>query len=179
MTDFSPINGQRCCAYAARRFGWMRFGTNGCGVLAIYNALGLLGMEPCVDEILQHFRHRPRLFGIFPCGLRRYFKKQQIPYRTAKNVQALEALLKNGGVAVVTYWNRALWGRIPWIFRGAHTVAVCCDGRFTVYNRFSNQDRSYVFDDLAELLKNRVFMKGFFLEKGKNETFQLETCQHV
>lgn len=83
----------------------------------------------------------------------------------SKQPQVLEALLKNGGAAILTYWNGTLFGCIPNIFAGAHTVAVHFDGRFTVYNRFSNREKVYSFESLQELLSQRRLIKGFYLQE--------------
>ena len=169
--SFTPVNGQKVCEYAGRRFGWLRFGNNGCGVLAVYNALGLLGRKPSFAGLFGYFHawYRPRFFGVFPWQIRRYFKKQAIPFRRERSLQELEEGLKGGGVAVLTYWNRCgeLFGkRFPKPLRGAHSVAVFYEDKFTVCNRYSNRDRFYKYDSLEELLKDGLLIKAFYLKEG-------------
>lgn len=171
MSDFEPINGQKLCEYANRRFGWRRFASNGCGVLAIYNALGLIGRAIPLEQIYRHFQawYRPRFFGIRPIRIAQYLKKQNISFQTAQTPEQLDEFLKSGGVAVVSYWNRTftLMGtELPNVFRGAHFVTIGFDERYTIYNRFSNRNRTYAFDTLDECLANHYYMKGFFLTKS-------------
>lgn len=172
MSDFEPISGQKLCEYSSRRFGWRTIASNGCSVLAIYNALGLCGYPMTFEKIHAqlHRWYRPRWFGIFPWRIRRFFKKNSIACRTFKKPIQLEPLLKTGGAAVLTYWNATFFGRIPNIFAGAHSVAVHYDGRFTVYNRFSNRTKVYSFNALHELLHSRKLIKAFYLTNSQENT---------
>lgn len=166
---FLPINGQKLCEYANLRLGWRKFAANGCGILAIYNALGLTGRRKKVEEIHRYFHawYRPRFFGIHPWKLRRYFRKNKIECKTASSVEELDRYLKDGNVAVLTYWNRVsrVCG-LPNLLRGAHSVCVRFDGKFTVYNRFSNRDHAYDFETLEDCLNGHVYMMGFVLSTG-------------
>ena len=167
--EFEPINGQKLCEFANVRFGWRHIAANGCGVLAIYNALGLTGQAPSFDEIRRYFHawYQPRFFGVHPWRIKRYLKKRNIMFEAAKTLELLEALLKNGGTAIVVYWNRTFQCggmTFPNLFRGAHCVTVRFDEKYTIYNRFSNRERTYEFDTLQECLANRYFMEGIFVK---------------
>lgn len=167
---FEPINGQKLCKYSRVRFGWRRIADNGCGLLAIYNALGLTGHVPSFDEIHRylHAWYRPRFFGTHPWRIKQYLSKRGLAFRSAKTIQELDGLLKTGGVAIVVYWNRTIefmGVQLPNLFRGAHCVTVEYAERYTVYNRFSNRACTYEFETLEECLAKRYFMEGIFLKR--------------
>ena len=55
---FSPINGQQECEYADMAYGWGSIAKNGCGPVAIYNALGFFRKTTsviCHSRILGEF----------------------------------------------------------------------------------------------------------------------------
>lgn len=175
-TDFRPINGQSLCEYARLRFGWLRLRTNGCSVLAVYNALGLLGRKVSFQEIFGffHSRFRPRFFGVMPHELGRFFRKYVPSVKGVRSAQELEKLLKGGGAAVVTVWNRAfrIFGkRIPNVFGGAHTMAVHYNGSYVVCNRYSNKTLFYAYDSPEAIWSEGCLIKGFYLkEEGEKRT---------
>jgi len=164
--EFAPINGQKICQYASLRLGWCTLKTNGCGVLAIYNALGLLGKTVPIQKILQFFHawYRPHWFGITPRRIGAFLRKENVPFRVL-SVKEAEAVLKNGDIAIMTYWCRCFWGRFVDPFGGAHTVCVRYDGTFKVYNRFSNREKVYSFDRMEEILRSRRLIKLYCLQK--------------
>lgn len=159
--DFKPINGQSVSDCAGLRLGWCRLKTNGCAVLAIYNALGFLGRMMPLDGILNTFRawYRPHVFGISPRRIRAFFRRQEIPFSCE------ESAWREGDLAVITYWNRCFWRKIVNPFGGAHTVCVRYDGKFWVYNRYSNRAKTYCFDSLEELLAGRKVMQILKIQK--------------
>lgn len=165
--EFQTINGQKLCPYAKRRFGWKRFGKNGCGILAAYNALGLLGAPKDFESVFGHFQkwYRTHIFGILPYRIARFLRKNRISCRKEKDLAQLSADLKKGGAAILTYWNRTWFGKIPNIFGGAHTVAVHFDGDYEVFNRFSNRKKIYRFKGLSEPLEGCSLMRAYYLER--------------
>ncbi len=162
--EFIPINGQKLCREKNMRLGWCRLKTNGCAIIAIYNALGFLGRTMSVDEIVRAFHawYRPHFFGISPRRLRGFFRHENIPFQ---NVSLAEAELKNGDIAVLTYWNRCFAKKFVNPFAGAHTVCIRYEGKLTVCNRFSNRKEIYRCDSLNELLTNRKPMQILLLKQ--------------
>lgn len=87
--------------------------------------------------------------------------------------------MKPGDVAIVLSWNRSVpychftMGqeplsvlRFPDPFGGAHGVAVeyTKDGKWTVYNRYSNRKRPYVYPDFESFLPFApLFVRGFLI----------------
>ena len=180
----APINGQKLCEHADQFFGWCHLGHNGCVLLAIYNALLLCGRAFPLGRIhrLLHRLWRPRFFGVRVHEIRRCLKKLKVPYTEARSVTELEAQLQPGDVAIIMRWNRTLpfchftlgqeplsVTRYPDPFGGAHGVAVQYEapGRWIVYNRYSNRQKTYVFPTFMDyMLFDAAFMAGFILKKS-------------
>ena len=75
---FHTLNGQGLCIHKEVRYGWRRVKQNGCGLLAAYNALGILNRPMDFFEIRKHFHRfwKPRFRGTSAFELRRFFRKQ-------------------------------------------------------------------------------------------------------
>ncbi len=165
--EFAPINGQKLCEYARMRFGWLRIAQNGCGAIAIYNAMGLTGRVLAFSDVTARLDrwYKPRLFGVWPREIARCFTSIGVACTRADSLEELRDLLAAGGVAVLTKWN-ARW---PRLHKGAHTVAVSFDGKqtYTVYNRYSNRACAYSCESLEEIIGKGVFMRGYIVENTK------------
>ncbi len=159
--DFVPINGQSVSACSNLRLGWCRLKTNGCAVVAIYNALGFLGLAMPLEKILRSFRawYRPHLFGISPRRIRAFFRQRDIAFCFDNEHW------NDGDIAVVTYWNRRFFGKFVNPFGGAHTVCVRYSDGFWVYNRFSNRSKTYRYDSLEMLLSDKKVMQILKISK--------------
>lgn len=163
--DFIPINGQRLCEYANTRFGWLRIAQNGCGAIAVYNAMGLLGQATAFWDVRArlHRWYRPRFFGVRPRELERCLIQLGASCTRADSLEELRQSLGKGGIAVLTKWN----ARCPRVHKGAHTVSISFDGeRYAVYNRYSNRDRVYLCASLEEIVGEGSFMRGYVVEKA-------------
>ena len=58
------LNGQLALPFAGEKLGLGTYGKNGCGIIAVYNALQLLGRPQPLGEIGTDFvRHHRLLFG--------------------------------------------------------------------------------------------------------------------
>lgn len=169
---FQPLNGQGVCEYAQVYYGWRRVKHNGCGLLAAYNALGLLGKPLPFGQIRRYFhrRWRPRFLGTNAYELRRFFQRQGLPVQVTRDPRELEAWLKEGGVGVMIQWNSTLrlWGlRLPNPAKGAHVVTATWGPEgLTVYNRYSNRDRAYTYSSMEELYQKASLLFGLYI-KGK------------
>ena len=176
--DFLPINGQSVCEYANMEFGWLSVSTNGCAAIAIYNALGFTGQAVYFSDVIKQLDswHRPRFFGVMPGEIGNCLANFGASFTEADSISELELLMENGGVAIVTRWNRtsvrSLTMLYPILYEsvdvsgGAHTMAVVHDGNgnYTVYNRYSNKPISYPYDSLEEFIGSEVrYVAGFYL----------------
>lgn len=160
--EFVPINGQALCEYARTRFGWLRIAENGCGAIAVYNAMGLLGRAIAFLDVRArlHRWYRPRFFGVSPRELKRCFMKLGVTCARTDSLEELHNLLQAGGVAVLTKWN-ARW---PRLYKGAHTVTITFDGEaYAVYNRYSNRDRVYFCVSLEEIIGEGSLIRAYIV----------------
>ncbi len=183
-----PINGQALCEYANVPFGWFRIAYNGCAALSIYNALLLSGYHIPFSRIhgMLHKWWIPRIFGVRVWEIRRCLKKLEIPFREFSAGDQLSSAMEPGTTAVVMKWNRSVpycyftVGEEPLSvlrfsdpFGGAHCMAVSytVPGKWTVYNRYSNQARPYFYDSFRDfLLFETTFMRGFLIQKKSLNT---------
>lgn len=130
------IYSQRSIPKEKWRYGCRTSAAAGCGWIAVYNALILLGRRAEPEELIRFFLRRVPLlngtFGTMPLSPMAYFRK--IGLRTAYTFRRkkMDELVKNSDAAVVYY----CW-RVKFSF-GAHFIAVRYDGRnFIGYNVFS------------------------------------------
>ena len=185
MTDIPalhPANGQKLCEYANVPFGWFRVSYNGCVALSVYNALLLSGYNVPFHRIHKLFHRfwKPRFFGVRVWEIRRCLRKLHIPFREFWSGELLSSAMRPGDVSIVMSWNETVPYchftigtepmsvlRFPTPFKGAHGVAVAytAAGEWTVYNRYSNRARAYVFGSFREFLPyEAAFMKGFLIQ---------------
>ena len=167
---FSPINGQSVSDFGVLDFGWFNLSTNGCGPVAIYNALGLTGQPVYLGDVLGYLDCGwPRPFGTMPYEIGSCLTHFGATYTEADSLAKLSALMENGGTAIVVLWNEATttFGiKYPNILAGAHTMTVVHDGNgaYTVYNRYSNRAMTYTRQSLEEFVGSEVnYIAGFYL----------------
>ncbi len=135
------------------RFGLFRMKTNGCEVMAVYNALRYLGYGTDIRDIAYSFEMNGSLllggFGVRPDAIADYLEE-----KTGAEVTSLGPFLyreydrrfAGAGAAVFTFWN----GPGRWTI---HTVMIrrLRSGRIRVYNMFPS--RLYAdFDSISALL---------------------------
>lgn len=119
------------------RYGLRPGSATGCGPIAAYNALCLLGYSPKFSSIARWFeRHVPLVngnLGTFVLTPARFFKKLGFAVKTSAKRSGFDELAKNSEVCLLFYrWHKGLKF-------GAHFVALQYrDGRFFGYNTYKN-----------------------------------------
>ena len=121
------------------RYGFRTSAATGCGWIATYNALRLLGYRAEPEELIRYFEHQVPLIngnaGTFLPGPAVFFKQQGFPVEVSLRRDRFDALAKASDVCIVFYY----WRRKYKV--GAHFVAVRHrDGKFTGYNTFRSSD---------------------------------------
>lgn len=142
----SFINGQKLGAVAEMRYGLCPMSVNGCGVIAVYNALAYIGKNQPLCEVAHYMERYKLLFGIFGCN----------PYRLGKALSHYGAAFErfgdtdNSKAFIVSCWN----GK-P--FRSsAHTVfCVRENNGITIYNRYNSCPTTQRCSSLSELTEGR------------------------
>lgn len=164
------INGQS--AYSAYHFGLSTMDKVGCGIIAVYNALRLLGEPVKFADLIREFETNSTetisfgFFGINPFAMKKYFQMHSIPYSKLRSIEELEKTKESGGIYILTFWNDA-----KKLTQGAHTVALCYrEGKFTVYNRTNRGIQAAECSTAAEIVGNGRLIRGYQLY----EAFDIE-----
>lgn len=159
----SMINGQS--AYSSYTFGLSTLDRVGCGIIAIYNALRLLGSPEKLTDLIREFETNSTetipfgFFGINPFSMKKYFEAQYIPHSKIYRMKALDKQKEEGSVYLLTFWNDA-----KHLTKGAHTVALCyTDGRYVIFNRTNGSREPAVFENAHDIIGNGLLICGYRL----------------
>ena len=131
------IYNQRAIPAEQWRYGFRSSAATGCGWIATYNALRLLGYRVNIDELIVWFeRQLPLIHGntgtTFLAPALRFFR-WGFPVKLVLNKKKFDAAAREADVCLLFY--RWRWG---WKL-GAHFVALHHrDGGFVGYNTFKN-----------------------------------------
>ena len=119
------------------RYGLRTSAATGCGWIATYNALRLLGYRAEPEKLIKMYeRMLPLLHGntgtaILAPALA--FKRWGFPVKVMANRKKYDEAARESDVCIVFYYWRKKWKL------GAHFVTVkYSDGRFTGYNTYNN-----------------------------------------
>ena len=135
-----------------RRLGEIPFGRrfsdyNGCGWVAVYNALRLLGERPRVADLVRELERGSLLggrAGVAPWRITRFLRQRGLRLRLAFRRKTIERLSAEGEAGVVLYLRRRL-------AEGAHYVAFrpLADARCRFFNaRWGAEDDLRTIGDL-------------------------------
>lgn len=140
------------------RYGFRSSAATGCGWIAVYNALRLMGYRAKPEGLIRYFeRQLPLIHGNMGTsiwGPALYFKKWGFPVKVTARRKDFDTLAKEGDVCVLFYrWRQGL--RL-----GAHFVAVRWDGeKFVGYNTYRASDGP---DHYGESIHGFLNEKGYF-----------------
>ncbi|MBR2890528.1 MAG: hypothetical protein IKC09_09685 [Oscillospiraceae bacterium] len=140
------------------RYGFRSSAATGCGWIAVYNALRLLGYRAKPEGLIRYFERQLPLIhgnaGTSIWGPWAYFRKWGFPAKMSARRRVFDALAEKADVCVLFFrWRRG------WRF-GAHFVALRWNGaEFVGYNTFrsSQGPDSYGPSLDAFLRKNGYF----------------------
>ncbi len=141
------------------RYGLRSSAATGCGWIAVYNVLRLMGQPETPETLIRYFERQLPLIhgnaGTTILGPAFYFRRRGFRVQTVSVEDRFDALVKESDGAVLYYrWRRG------WRF-GAHFVAVQYrEGRFVGYNTFRNSQGP---DDYGQSLAGFLKRKGYYL----------------
>ena len=168
------INGQGLDPYADIPFGLSTVGDAGCSAIACYNAMWLIGKKPTLRYVLDYFEchFNPRWFGVMPTEIGGFLDDHSIAYSNLGSFAEVESALRSGGgVAIITFWNKA-WQNFDGetrvnVFGGAHTVAVTLteSGKICIYNANNTSLRPREICCWDEYVNTGGFICGYYIEK--------------
>ena len=157
------INGQAVCLYSNEAFGWGTYGKNGCGIIAIYNSMQLLGYSESLAAIdteifIEGGYAVGGLFGVFNWAIDNYYSRHNIPCKGYSSYSSMRADLSDGDVIVFLVWNNK-----NNIFEGQHYMAAqYCNNQFVVYNYSSFRTKSRPFMSLDQI-NNSCWIYGYIV----------------
>ena len=168
------INGQKRDNYADVPFGLSIVGDAGCSAIACYNAMWLIGKKPTLRYVLDYFEchFNPRWFGVMPTEIGEFLDDHSIAYSKLGSFAEVESALRSGGgVAIITFWNKA-WQNSDGetrvnVFRGAHTVAVTLteSGMIRIYNPDNQALKPIEISYWEKYVNTGGFICGYYIEK--------------
>ena len=117
------------------RYGFRSSASTGCGWIAVYNALQLMGYHVTPEKLIRSFQRSMPLingnFGTFLFSPVLYLKKQGFPLRITARRKSFDETAKNSDANILFYYWRKKYKL------GAHFVALQHrEGRFFGYNTF-------------------------------------------
>lgn len=140
------------------RYGFRTSAATGCGWVATYNALRLMGYRAKPEELIRYYEHQFPLVhgnaGTSILGPALFFQKHGFPVETLSVTERFDEAAKTADVCILFYYWRKKY-KI-----GAHFVTVQYkDGKFTGYNTFHTSDGP---DDYGTSLENFLKQRKFF-----------------
>ncbi|MBR4291881.1 MAG: hypothetical protein IKT52_14785 [Oscillospiraceae bacterium] len=141
------------------RYGLRTSAATGCGWIATYNALRLMGYSAKPEDLIRYYERQLPLIhgngGTIIQGPALFFQKHGFRVETLSVEERFDEAAKQADVCILFYYWRKKF-RI-----GAHFVTVQHkDGRFTGYNTFRTSDGP---DDYGTSLKQYLKKQGFFM----------------
>lgn len=146
-----PLCGQRLGELSEFRIGLKKAAHCGCGAIAVFNAMSIIGREPKMCDIIEAIEKKGLLFyGMFgtnPVAIGKYLTKQGIVWKRYKKTAQIEQDYEDGD-AVICLYNWAASSGL-----GAHYVALDRkEGIWRGYNVFSSSDKIYEYKSLQAFL---------------------------
>ncbi len=140
----------------------MKMSYNGCGAIALYNALRLIGSKPDMGLIVTLIeRYGLVLFGIFgtsPYRIRRIGSLLGAVTLPMKSFEEYEKAAE-GNVSILCCWT----GK-PFRSTRHFTAIDGRGGRFVVYNRYNDLETPSEIDSIGELCDSRRFVSSYIIK---------------
>ena len=139
------------------RYGLRSSAATGCGWIATYNALRLMGYRPKQEELIRWYERQVPLLhgnaGTISQGPALFFQKHGFPVQTLSVTERFDAAAKDADVCILFYYWRKKF-RV-----GAHFVTVrYTDGKFTGYNTYRTSEGP---DDYGSSLEGYIRQRKF------------------
>ena len=156
------INGQKVFEHAEESMMFGTYRDNGCGIIALYNAMQLLEKPQALGKIEDQVFIRGGmlaggLLGIRPGVIGDYFSANNIPSAKYSSFEALSQDVYEGAVVVFMVQNN-----IDNIFDGCHYMtAQYTEGQYIVYNISSTSSDSVSISSLDPVYRNSRWICGY------------------
>lgn len=139
------------------RYGMRSSAATGCGWIAVYNALRIMGYNPDASKLIKFFEKQIPFFngntGTFVLSPLMFFRKLGFDTVVTAKVKKYDELAEKYDVCILYFWWRNKF-KI-----GAHFVAVKSTPEgFVGYNTYRNsKGPDYYGKSLSEFIKNRKY----------------------
>lgn len=153
------------------RYGFRSSAATGCGWIATYNALRLMGYRPTAEMIIRFFEHQIPLWngnaGTFMLSPAMFFKRYGFFVNTTANRKRFDMMAKQSDVCVMYFWWR------KGLKVGAHFVALKHTPKgFIGYNTYSNsKGPDFYGQSIDEFIKKKKYFGAILIgirDKKKN-----------
>lgn len=144
------------------RYGFRSSAATGCGWIATYNALVLLGREVKPEKLIRYFEWQLPLIhgntGTSFWGPAVFFKTHGYPVKISARLSSFDQMVDDSDVCIMFYWWKRKWEL------GAHFVALHkTDSGIVGYNTYRNSRKPNLYgDSLSEFIKKKKYF-GVFL----------------
>lgn len=157
-----PLNGQGVGELKDLRIGHCSFAHSGCGAIATYNVLAMMGREPEMTEIVDFYERKGLIwyayFGINPIAVGKYLTKQGLRWKRYSGKKNWDACLQDGQSAILMYW----WAGAKSC--GAHYVALNkTEQDVVVYNKSNAANREGTYQDIETFLNKGTYKRGIVM----------------
>ena len=139
------------------RYGFRTSAATGCGWIATYNALQLMGYKSEPEELIRYYEHQFPLVhgnaGTSILGPAIFFRHHGFPVQVVSDRAKFDDLVKDSDVCILFYYWRKKYKL------GAHFTTVRCEkGKFIGYNTYTNSEGPDDYgDSLDGFLKARKY----------------------
>ena len=162
------IYNQKTIPKAKWRYGIRSSAAAGCGWIATYNALILMGYEAFPKPLIRYFvKQIPLVNGVFGTvawGPALYFKKRGFKITCSLRRKRFDEIIKNNDVCVLYYrWIS------KWKFGGHFVTVKYQDGRILGYNTYTNSVGPDEYGDSLEAFLKKKKYFGALLVGIKNK----------
>jgi hypothetical protein len=145
------------------RYGLRTSAATGCGWIATYNALRLMGRKADPEQLIRYYERQLPLIhgngGTIIQGPALFFQKHGFPVQTLSVTERFDEAAKEADVCILFYFWRNQWKV------GAHFVTVQYkNGKFTGYNTYKTSVGPDDYgESLAGYIKKRKFYAPFLI----------------
>ena len=145
------------------RYGFRSSAATGCGWIATYNALRLMGYRPKPEDLIRYYERQLPLIhgngGTVIQGPALFFHQHGFQVETLSVQERFDAVAEAADVCILFYYWRKKWKV------GAHFVTVQYqDGKFTGYNTYRTSDGPDNYgSSLSCYLKRKKFFGSFLI----------------
>lgn len=156
------INGQATLPYKDESIGWGTYAGNGCGFIAVYNAMQLNNTPQSLGSITDEFKWRHGMLlwgalGITPFNIASYLSWNGIHHNGYASLAALTADISEGDILIFTVMNDK-----NNITRGCHVMsALYTHGEYIVFNQTNRRTESNRHPTLSDAFEGGAWIYGF------------------